>query len=347
MELAGRSSAEPPSGLAVRGISKDVDTVFQISFALAPADEGLREWALAACAHAGAKLPILITAGRYLKRASTAPPPRIKFIQDLEKIALEDRDPRAMVLYAKVLGLREKFPEALALMDEVMQKVYPVKTQSADKGFFLVGIDTPWEIYAWLKEISGDSAGTDEIMKTAALVYQDKEALLSYALIMMQKGDYEMYEECMNKAASAGNAEACRKLANFYYLTYHGRFPRRGEKVPEKSTAEDAPKGGETGTEEKKGLLDYFSSMFLRIRPRAEYRTLALNWYELSFSHGDHQSALILALLLREEGQREDGFGFLELAEQSLKLRTLTQRFKPNWFDPEYVPKMPVQLLDV
>ncbi|KAJ9313322.1 hypothetical protein DTO271D3_6381 [Paecilomyces variotii] len=321
----------PPTAMAARRISKDLDTVFAVaaSFPTGRPPHPMARWTLTATASAGGFLAVLHVAAEHLKRVPTAG--RTPILDRIEQWATEseDPDPRVTIMYAQILGRRGQYREAIAAMEKLMQRIHPTKLlPSMMEDISMNGnLEPPWKIYAWLTEKVGDRAATDETLKVAALEYQDPSALVTYAHVMQTQGDLEMYEECMNKAATAGDAEACRKLANFYYLTHHGRFPRRED-------------------QNTSGIRSRIVSLFKQSRTKDDYRKLAIDWYELSFNHGSKKAALLLSMLLREDGDSDLGREFLSFAAAEDKLLSLTKKLADNWDNKDYNVKIPIQLLD-
>lgn len=340
--LVKESRKGPPSSYAAMRISRDVDTVFWVGMVLGPLIPDVADWAFVATTLAGAREPVIFRASKVLKEVRI--PARDDLFNRIEELAIHEEDPRAIVLHAKVLGQREQYQEALAVLETVMPLIYPTKMRPPVREDITMGdtIDPPWKVYAWLKEKLGDQKATDQALKMAALVYQDPGALITYAHVMQQEGNMEMYEECMSKAATSGDPEACRKLANFYYLTYRGRFPMR-----DGDEAEVKDKDKSQHQKKKIGFLrSKIAALFGQTRTRQDYRKLAIDWYELAFNHGSRKAAIILSMLLREDGDSEAGKHFLELAEQEPKLVPLTRRLRENWNNKEFEFKIPIQLLD-
>ncbi|KAL1886486.1 hypothetical protein Plec18167_000417 [Paecilomyces lecythidis] len=323
--IVEESFSGPPSAIAVRRISK-VAATFP---AHSRPQNALTRWVISATALAGGYLAILHVAAEHLKRVPTAG--RTPILDRIEQwaTASEDPDPRVSILYAQILGRRGQYREAIAIMEKLMQRIYPTKLRpSMMEDITMNGnLEPPWQLYAWLTEKAGERATTDETLKIAALEYQDPSALVTYAHVMQTQGDLEMYEECMNKAATAGDSEACRKLANFYYLTHHGRFPRRED-------------------QNTSGMRNRIVSLFKQSRTKDDYRKLAMDWYELSFNHGSKKAALLLSMLLREDGFSDLGREFLSYAAAEDKLLPLTRKLTDNWDNKDYNVKIPIQLLD-
>ncbi|GFF37527.1 hypothetical protein IFM46972_05251 [Aspergillus udagawae] len=359
---------ELPSADAIRGISSDPDLIFQIGYIISGGNPTFREWLLASTTHAGARVPLLMSAARYLNSLRDTAPVRTPTLEKIEHLALHDRDPRAMTLHAKILGLRKRYADAIRLIEQVMTLIYPSKVPVAkDGGFAMARIEPPWRVYAWLKEkakaqaiaaaVDAAETGTqtDGLLRSAALDYQDPESLVQYAAARMQAGDRTMYEDCMSRAATAGNAEACRRLANFYYLTSLGRYPRRGVReaeaeatAPVEAAMKATPSASSRTSEpSRRGKFSALVSSVFGPQPRAEYRKLATEWYELAFSHGNEQAALVLAVLLREDGSAARGLQLLEQIEGSPSLGPLVRRIKSQWDEQDQEVGIPAELLDV
>ncbi|KAL1987514.1 hypothetical protein VTN96DRAFT_3441 [Rasamsonia emersonii] len=315
---------------AVRMISKDVNAVYDVAYVMGVIDVKMASWALEATREAGAVRPTLVEALRHLN--AVAYPMRTPVLDRVEEWATKDEDPRAIVVHAKVLGRREQYREALALLEKLVDKTYPtrVKPNVREDVTMLGRLEAPWELYAWLKERMGDQEATDRVLKMAALEYQDPRALVEYAHLMQTQGDLEAYEEYMNKAATAGHAEACRKLANFYYLTSLGRFTTREER-----------------SEARNAFTAFFSRLFRQSRTKDDFRELAIEWYELAIVHGSDKAALVLAILMRENGESESGLEALEVAEKSKKFPKAVKRLRDNWENPDFRFPIPEQLLDL
>ncbi|GAQ08135.1 hypothetical protein ALT_5456 [Aspergillus lentulus] len=358
---------ELPSADAIRGLSSDPDLIFQIGYIISGGNPSFREWLLASTTHAGARVPLLMSAARYLNSLGNSAPVRTPTLEKIEHLALHDRDPRAMTLHAKILGLRKRYSDALRLIEQVMALIYPSKVPVAeDGGFSMARIEPPWRVYAWLKEKAQEQANpttktgeaeagagtqTDDLLRSAALDYQDPKSLVQYATVRIQAGDLAMYEDCMSRAATAGNAEACRRLANFYYLTSLGRYPRRGVREDtasvEAGTKPISSASSQTSEPSNRGKFSALLSSVFGPQPRAEYRKLAIEWYELAFSHGSERAAVVLAVLLREDGSAARGLQLLEQIEGSPSLGPLVRRIKAQWDEQDQEGGVPPELLDV
>lgn len=319
-------------------------------------DMSYKEWLLASCALAGATVPVIYQASRYVSimaRTGVDLGDR-PLLDELEHLANEG-DPRAVQLCAQILDRRGETAEATKLMKQVVDQLRPslVEPRSPDDAFLIAThMDSPWKVYRELLEKAGDTAAADEALRTAALEYQDVQALQDYAALMMREMNLEKYEEYMSKAASSGDVTACLKLANFYHLTARGWFPRRG--VQEDQAAK--PKGEKTANPAQKvgersfGVLGrVFSFLFADVKTHAEYRKLAMDWYEVAFTHGSTRAAMFLAVLLREDGQTQTGWEMLRCAKwvdiEGFLPKTQNEMTKV-WLGEDF-PEIPLRLFDL
>ncbi|KAL5359016.1 hypothetical protein BJX96DRAFT_164151 [Aspergillus floccosus] len=366
-QLLENAHRQAPSAAAVQSISNDVDLVFKISHFISPGNPSLREWALSACTLAGARVPSLITAARYLSTTSPKSAlPQTKLLQQVETLALRDRDPRAMLLHAKALARRGQHPAALSLLEDVLSTISPTRRRPLpDEEFMLPGITSPWQTYLSIKAETGmlDDAERDRVLRGGADDYHDPAALTQYARLRLRRaGDRAAYEEYMSMAAMAGHADACRRLANFYYLTSARRFPRRGAKITTVS-APDAEGVAEVEAEDQ-GLLARWLPRFYAPKPHAEYRTLALDWYHLAASHastaptakGDvlSKTALAVAVIVREQGivagradRLDQAFQWLQRVGDVPAVASFVRQLKLKWDDEGFLPAVPEEVVDV
>ncbi|KAB8264541.1 hypothetical protein BDV32DRAFT_160093 [Aspergillus pseudonomiae] len=361
-ELFNTAYMHPPAGQLVLRISDDVDEVFRIGYHIGTSDMGFKEWVLAACSLAGARVPVLYQTARYLtitERRGTEVR-QTAVIDRLEELGRTSNDPRALQLLAQVQGRRGKYTQALELMEAVLARIQPAKSapRGAEQSYLISEVmETPWRVYAWLKERTGDAMGADEVMRSAALEFEDPRALQDHASLLMREMDLEGYEEGMSKAASSGDAMACLKLANFYYLTSKGWFPRRGVKVSEGENAKAIPRASRTvdpakPVEEKKpgALGRFFWFLSADVKSHVEYRKLAMDWYELAVKHGNSRAALLLAIIEREDGNYEAAwelFWSSRTADAKEFMPTSQDELLKVWRDETFRPEVPLQLLDL
>ncbi|RMZ40459.1 hypothetical protein AFCA_004174 [Aspergillus flavus] len=354
----------PAAGLVLRidGGKTDINEIFNIGYQIGTNDMSFKEWVLAACSLAGARGPVLYQTARYLAISARRGTEirQTAVIDKLEEIGLTSNDPRALQLLAQVQGRRGKYTQALELMEAVLARIHPSKnTPRGPEHSYLISevMETPWRVYAGLKEKVGDPMGADEVMRRAALEYEDPAALQDYASLLMREMDLEGYEGCMSKAASSGDVMACLKLANFYYLTSKGWFPRRGVKVSDGDNAKAIPKPTRTvdpakSVEEKKpgALARFFSFLSADVKSHAEYRKLAVDWYELAVKQGNSRAALLLAIIERENGNHEAAWELFQSSrtdDAKEFMPTSQDELVKVWWDEEFRPEVPLQLLDL
>ncbi|KAL2870807.1 uncharacterized protein BJX67DRAFT_344671 [Aspergillus lucknowensis] len=367
--LLENAFTQPPSKDGVAGIARDVemdvDSIFEIGRTITRDDRVLSQRIITSCALAGAKMALFLTATHYLRSLhnhtsilfarSTSSPARTSFLDQIETLATssgsgdegeygvgDNRDPRAMLIHAKALGLQRRYAEGLALVEEVMLRIEPTRREIKPNEDITVssGIEPPWELYLWLrralkgaKKVNSvrhtpvgmlDDTSEDEmsVIRLAAVDYQNPAVLEIYADIMKQQGDFKKYEQYMGQAAAAGNRDAGRKLGNLYYLIFSQRRPRPGESgvtLDASPVAAERPKGFLAT------LLSYFGP-----RPLPEYRGLAMEWYRVAWASGCVRSGLNLAILSRQDGHVQEAEALLDeargLTEGSRDLQAQIQR---------------------
>ncbi|KAL3475613.1 hypothetical protein BJX99DRAFT_155547 [Aspergillus californicus] len=358
-------TAEEAVGIA-NDAGIDTDNLYEIGRVITRNDTILSQWVFTSFTRAGARMAVLLTAARYLqnchrgedilKTGRISQPVANTFITQIEELVLRPRtqftsegeselvmDFQAMIIYAKYLGLRGRYEEALKLMKHVMDNIQPSKTQQPPhKDLSISGyIEPPWTLYLWLTQSiqPGPRRGAEdyhresrddlkiEAIRNAAENFEDPSALFQYAGIMKKRGNWEEYEKCMGKAAAAGDVRACRKIANYYYLIFIGKHPNKTmyakmeEDEPQleerdliadanvdPNTEASSPKEQSTGFFRK--IKYYFGP-----RPAAEYRALAMEWYRTAAAHGDGGSAMQLGTLLLQDGNVDEALEIINKAE--------------------------------
>lgn len=333
--------------ILIVGDNIDVDLVYKIGHIISVNDRQLLEWNLFSGSLAGAYLPTILCAGRVVAKMKTAPP-RTPLLDKIEALALHDRDSICMTLHAHVLGFRGQYTEALVLIDEVMGAIYPTHLGPLTLNFndtFPETLPQPWEVYEWLKRRTGDDEAADAAVRRAAVEFQDPKALVVHAGRLMERGDLEMYEECLCKAATAAHPDACRKLANFYFLIIIGRYPRRGEKDTVQQQQQQQQEHQEQTASST--VLSWLSCFYNRSLPLDDYYKLAREWYELACAHGNSDAALTFALLLREEGNVELGRHYLDMAAMKPGLASSLRGYRVNWENLDVPMKVDFEKLDV
>lgn len=277
-----------------------------------------------------------------------------------------------MILHAKILGMRGEYEQAFELMEKrVLPFLQPTRRKPSLFHDIAMGgvFESPWRVYALLQasyDAQFDSPESrqksDDATRIAALEYNEPEALIEYASLMMNEKNYDKYEECMCKAATFGEPNAILYIANYYYHIFHGRYPTAGERVAlAKAEAEGLPQPTiptPPSTSETKSnptiftaAFDWASSFFNQSIPREDYRKLAMDWYALGYHSGIPQATFMLALMAREQGDELDGSIFMDHASQDLEkdpeFAKKIQELRDNWYDPKYVPRLSSKMLAV
>lgn len=309
----------------------DVDDVFKIGYVISGGKRyiAVREWILTACALDGSPTAVVLITANSLRRRTI--PRRSVFTDQITELAQEGYPP-AMLMEVIILERQGEYEKAHNLLkDRVIKYLKPMRHQPSMWEDITFGglLESPWKLFILLKERLGRYEETDALLKMAAINFQDPKYLVDYATVVMQNNNLHLYEECMSQAASAGRKEAIIRLANFYFLTSQGYDFTKKKK--------DAPKPS-SGLLEK--LLPFSPSM----SPK-EYRTRAIDWYDLAFNHDSKTAAFMLSVLLREDGRPEDGLRLLKPAETDPRFKNMAKVLKENYYNKNYDPKIPVKLL--
>lgn len=347
----------------------DVDAVFRIGWMVTADNRFLRGWHISACAMANAALPSVISARSTFTDTSVPAKnnPQLDVVFDLAKTGY----PPAILLQARVMYLRGEYEPAAKLLEE---KVLPYLSPTARKPMpfedIILGglLDDPYRLYALIQATLGELHNSpehrnesDNAIRTAALEYNDPTALVEYASLMMNQNNLEKYEECMSKAATAGNREACLYLANFYYLTHQGVYPTRGEQNPTKANPNPAANWKPIEVNSKveidpiaklsswQSIIKMVKNSFNRSMSRADYHRLAYEWYCLANRHGESRAGFMCALLSRDLDLVHDGRVMLEVSEMEqdpIYAKKLAE-LKANWYNKDYEPSVPMRMLPV
>ncbi|RDW81004.1 uncharacterized protein DSM5745_04561 [Aspergillus mulundensis] len=341
--LLKKATAMSPSKDAIVGIAKDegvpVDTLYDIGREVFRGDSQLNSWLQESCMLAGVQMASLLTAARQLRMAhgnknvydaeNIREPqltPSIARVQSLATQSKSDadgqdnRDPRAMLLYAKFLGLTGQYRQGIDLVHDVLRIIEPTQIPpTINESLTLNGvIEPPWELYLWLlredKKVRVSPAAVNETnspydkdglmtVRLGAMDYQDPIAMMRFAEHFKALRKMQSYEKLMGRAASAGNKDACRKLANYYYLISVGLESRPGER---RQTTK-SPKRKDFGIIEAKQPKGFFATLLSYFAPRScrEYRLMAIEWYRVAWAENCVRSGLHLACLLSQEGDKE------------------------------------------
>lgn len=283
-----------------------------------------------------------------------------------------------MFLHAKILGQRGEYESAFRIFEKkILPRLSP--TRKAPSAFSNIqGIDvndSPHRAYALLRaahdqhfDSEESRRKADEAIRIAALEYNNPDALAEYASVMMNENNLDMYEECMCKAATAGHEKAAFYMANFYYLTYLGKYPTRGERDSNQNRWPPAWMSRLMGLDKDKAdpnsdsassllakSMTYLASFLNRSLPQKDYQRLALHWYILAWNQSRNSSAgFMMALLAREmatsDGGREDAGILFEMAKeqgQDPELRVHIAALEKNWFNPDYEATLPKKFMAV
>ncbi|PYH40747.1 uncharacterized protein BP01DRAFT_360981 [Aspergillus saccharolyticus JOP 1030-1] len=339
--------------------------VFNIGRLVLPHHQSFQRWLCSAGALAQVRPAIYIQAAAYLKNLlayskSKYPPRDEPYLQAVEALATGPQpDPRAMCLHAQVLCHRQHYRQAIALLDEVLELIYPSK--ELEHGFetplYFPPIESVWDTYLWVQGImheykSKTKYTRDEIIRRAATEFKDPKYLVLYAGILREQGRWDEYEECMFWASRAGNPQAIRRLASYYYFTALGRYRRRGESPQDFRPVKSGEEGRRLQKEQNRSWWQRLSEEIWSghsLPSLTHYRALAREWFELATFYGSPESAVIVAVMDREDGRPGDGANVLrELLREGRfqgpereKLQKSIESLLDNWSDPAFKPKVP------
>ncbi|PLN86332.1 hypothetical protein BDW42DRAFT_159034 [Aspergillus taichungensis] len=346
---AAEESKFQVNAAAIQDIGPDTNQTFHIGNIVGPKQGSFPAWHLASCAAAGSSHAIY---AMCLSTTMAQPLPlplkatMSKVRTQLDALATQARDPRAMIVRAYLLAHDNQHQEARAQFDEALPLMEPskrvVRLSNGTHLPPLPQLESPWSLYASLidKTDADPATARERFFTSISRDYHDPAALVAQAASFLRHDppDFDAYEEAMTQAASAGNAEACRRLACFYYSTYQGIYPPRGHDsalVPDEIISDSS----------SSDWLTKFKSFIQSIRgplPRAKFRQLAIEWFELAALRGDAKAALSFAMLLREDGDAERG---MELLLQSGDASGFARSLRLNWEKEDFRPRIPKELL--
>lgn len=350
----------------------DVDAVWRIGFlvgALVQASKtpALARWIRDSCAKAEARIPTCLIAAEQLQ--DNVVPKDTTWNRDIAKLAAQEFPP-AMLLQAKILGLRGKHKEALDLLNS---KIMPHLVASPSRPMPLEDItcagkiESPFRLSALLYASLGAKLNaqgskdaekyfqkSDEWTRKAALEFNDLDALVDYASLMMNQKNYDMYEESMSKAASGGSGKACFYIANFYFRTSLGEFPMRSQRTSPNYDPNDRTTWiSGSAVPSDNFLVKWWQRRTAPIETSMqEYKHLAFEWYQTAFEYRNLKAIFGLALLLRDDKQYTQAFLWMRGAlEEGLEVDPLygskiTEMMR-RWYEPDYEPAIPKKMLPV
>ncbi|PYI26667.1 hypothetical protein BP00DRAFT_460850 [Aspergillus indologenus CBS 114.80] len=318
----------PPTLAAIENNPRNLTPleVFKIGKLILPHHKPFQHWVSSATALAKVRPAIYIQAASYLKelraqhhKSHPAPPRDVPILQAVEALATGPvPDPRAMHLHARVLGHRQQYREAMALLDELLELIYPAQKLEPgfETGLYFPPIDSFWDTYIWVQGLMLDHRHKtkhtpEEIYRRAAEEFKQPEYLVRYAAHLREQGRWDQYEKYMHMAVMAGHRRATRRLACYYYLIAQGRYPRRGESATTDFRPVDPAQEGQGLLQEKN------RSWWTRLRDEiwsehrrpslTHYRAMARELFELAAAYGSPESVVIAAVMAREEGRLADG----------------------------------------
>ncbi|KAL4955979.1 hypothetical protein BDW69DRAFT_159614 [Aspergillus filifer] len=341
-----------PSAPAIEDIAQaegvDLSTVFKIGHPITREQPELFRWLRISCAVAGERFSNLLTAAQQLARChkpypisearELTQPGNSEYIARVKTLATQtgaegdgqdNRDPQAMLIYAKYLGLLGDYKRAISLVCDVLRMIKPSFSEPSPSEDLTLGhwLESPWELFLWLERESANedqtAAGSSEnngsnidALRLGAIEYQDVNALRRYAQAMGHTHGIDRYEEYMGQAAAGGDKDACRHLANLYYLIYLGRYPRLGTSASKNSRVEQhevrLPALEQSrDAESSQGLIGKILSYF-GPRPYHEYLSLAEEWYKVAFAKGCVRSGNLLGQMYQHKGDIEKAEATLE-----------------------------------
>ncbi|CRG83159.1 hypothetical protein PISL3812_00507 [Talaromyces islandicus] len=288
-------------------------------------------WAVFATADAGATIPVVLFVKNELNKPWTSY--QTKRFMQLEVLAKRNV-PLAMRMQADVYWDQKRYDKAVELLERLHSRTYPSNTRVGYRDDLTVEdrFSPPWRrlIEYYLHLELNDKA--DAMTKVGALDYQDPDALMAYAHVMKEREDWEVYEQCVSVAATAGNGIACLRLGNFYYLMFQGKIP----------SADQLPK-------DASWFHTFFHKMFGTPRTLADFRKLAADWYALALLHGNKKAIRNLVVLLREDGHLEDAYKALSELEISPEHWNSPHivKLRARIGDPTFRPNIPPSWLEL
>lgn len=289
-------------------------------------------------------------------------------LRDVKRLAVVEKEPRAMVLHAVVLSRQGRDEDALALLRPALQNICPSLTiPSVDRDALLTNcLPIPWEVYAHSAKAVGDHKGAAEVQRIAAVEYQSPNAMMEYARdLLEEQDDFDQYESFMCRAATSSHSEASFSLANFYYLAYLDLHPITlerisvKEKTPESKTDRVVAAEARVAKERRmmkdsakretflNQVVSFARSAFDTSRSRDEMRQLAMNWYDFAYECGNFKAALLLARIQHQKGQTEKAIELLSAAERDRSLLNPVRKLRFAWENGTTEPKIPDRWLHI
>ena len=293
----------------------DINTLATIGIILSctPSGRGLGGQIIILTARADVPVAVCIIA---IESLTLATPNRTKTLDKLESLAKKGDNPQVMVLHGLILQKRGQKEEAL----EWFERAYSISKPKPEKPFldFTLGgvISPPWAVYGSLKGSMGDKETAQKALEIGALEYGSPEALGLIAKGAKMSKDWDKFIKYTTIVAMSGNPDACFQLGTYYIKQFIGKF--------------------DGGQEKPKGLFTRLASFLLPPDTR-ESRLLGMEWLRIAAAYGDTRSSVVLAILLREDGNYRDGYQYLRAAEGDERLSAMATELRSLYRDKEAV----------
>jgi TPR repeat protein len=194
-----------------------------------------------------------------------------------------------------VLQKRGHDDEALGFLEKAVAISQP-KQLSPQLEFTMGGnVPYPWAKYGVSKGSTGDQETARRMLEIGALEYGNANAMRVLAGNAKISKDWEKFLKYITLSAMNSDPGACSELG-FYYIE---QFLQSGGKQ-----------------EKPKGLFNRFVSDLLPVDFGGfQPRHIGMEWLRIASSYGENKSRLLLAILLREDGNYREGAAWLDEVE--------------------------------
>lgn len=215
-------------------------------------------------------------------------------------------NPKALTLMGQIRESESSYEKALRFYESAarVDGSTGISTESSDGT-----LADAWSGIARLKAIAGDWAGSKAALEKAALQYDDPSAYygLAQQYTSLTSPNWLNY---ILKAAISGDAAAANKLGRYYL----------GHTLAVHPLAEIG-----------KGFTGSTSS-----RLSSESLTMATEWFTVSAESSIVTSQLYLAILLRAQGQTQEGLNWLTKAGSDKQLADAISYYRQHWHNEHY-----------